>query len=228
MSKYKIIVDALSYRASSSINSKRVGTLKKGVVISVSTTKKVTEIQKSTKQKVSITWGKFNYNGKAYWCSINSKYVQKQTVDYGARVGSGAETLAKDIAKKKISHVPGAYWYSGKKVNCAVFVSYALYAAGCNPDKVLLNHTGKSLSNTNKIKHYEWHHPNCVYSKLPAKYKADGCVYGYASNVAIKYGNHIWSCNSTGKKYDEVSDIRHSSGYNFAHKVLIVGVPKKE
>lgn len=75
---------------------------------------------------------------------------------------------------------------------------------------------------------YTMERVNCVFQKLPEKYKNAGVVYVQDSNVCVSAGGgKIYSCNQSGKRYGEGGEaVLRSSGYPFTAKILYIIVPK--
>lgn len=179
-------------------------------------------------------WAKFISNKKYYYCAF--KYL-KRAEDYGAIVAKEVLPMAKLVVKNKAVHISGAYDYTGPKVNCSVFVSAVLQKAGVLPEGITVYHTSKNHKKTSigycvhnrlKVDHYSWHKTNQIYKKLSSTYKNPGCIYVYASSIAIvgKDG-YIYGCHSSGSKYTKLSMIKHTGNtYEYTAPILVVGVPK--
>lgn len=221
MTYYKTICD-LNYRTGPGIKYSKVGVLKKGAVVNVA--------------EIKSNWAKFESNKKYYYCSL--KYLKKAN-DYGAIVAKEILPMAKKVVSHKAAHTSGNYTYTDSKVNCSVFVSAILQKAGILPEGVTIYHTSKNHKKTTlgnivhnrlKVDHYTWHKTNAIYKKLPDKYKKRGCVYVYASSMAIlEKSGYIYGCHSTGSKYTKLSMIKHTKNtYEFTSPILAVGVPNIE
>ena len=219
MSYYKTITD-LNYRTGPGTNYTKVGVLKKGAVIKVASTKG--------------DWVKFESNKKYYYCS--RKYL-KPSVEWGLITSGYALPFAKQVVKNKSEHFRGRYTYKGSKINCSVFVSTILQRQGVLPEGVVIYHTSKDhrkksigdcVHNRLKVKHYTWHKTDKIYKHLPSTYKRRGCIYVYASSLAIKGDDHcIYGCHSSGRKYTKLSMIKHKKNtYEYTHPILVVGVPE--
>lgn len=165
--------------------------------------------------------------------------MEKKKTNYGRLVGAKVSPLAKRVVKNKSKHVSGSYDYKKKRINCSVFVSKVLQNAGLFPKGKTLYHTSKGhkkakihdcVVNRTKVKHYSWHKTHTTYKNLPKKYKKQGCIYVYASSIAIVGADgYIYGCHSSGHTYDKLSMIRHKKNtYEYTSDILVVGVPKNE
>ena len=213
----------LNYRTGPGANYTKVGVLQPGAVVPV--------------VLVKGKWAKFISNNKYYYCSF--KYL-RNTSDFGDIVSWHILPLAKDVVEHKAVHVSGRYdydKYEGERVNCSVFVSAILQKVGLLPKGTIIYHTAKDhrkstvgdcLHNRLKVKHYTWHKTNKTYKDLPSTYKRRGCIYVYASSMAIKGPDHyIYGCHSSGSKYTKLSMIQHKKNtYEFTSPILVVGVPE--
>lgn len=219
--KYKVI-KKLPYRTGPGKSYKKMGVLKKGTLISV--------VGSSGK------WIKFKKGNKLYFA--HSKNL-RPVVNYSALVGKHVLPLAKRVVTNKAKHESGAYTYKKGRINCSVFVSKVLQNAGVLKEGVTVYHTSKDhgkgvlndvVKNRTKVKHYAWHKTNHRYKNLPGKYKKAGCIYVYASSIAIVGGDgHIYGCHSSGKTYNKLSMIKHKGkDYEYTNNILAVGVPKTE
>jgi hypothetical protein len=219
--KYKTI-KKVNFRTGPGKSYKKVGVLKKGTSI--------TAVGRSGK------WVKFKKGNKLYFC--HSKNL-KEVKNYGRIVGAKVLPLAKRVVANKAKHESGAYTYKKHRINCSVFVSKVLQNAGVLKEGTTLYHTSKNHSkgsldavvkNRSKVKHYKWYKTNTLYKSLPKKWKKQGCVYVYASSVAIVGADgYIYGCHSSGKTYKKLSMIRHKGkSYEYTSRILAVGVPKTE
>lgn len=220
MSHYCKAKQNVNYRTGPGTKYKKVGVIKENDIVKVVGKKG--------------NWLKIEKNKKYFYTS--AKYYSL-AVDYGAEVAKLVKPIAETVVKNRAEHVSGAYRYTGKKVNCSVFVSAVLQEAGVLPKSTTLYHTSKNhkksrigdvVHNRKKVEHYTWHKTDKPYSKLPNSYKKKGTVYIYASSVAIKGEDGIiYGCHSSGKKYTNLSMIRHKNNgaYEYTHHILAVGVP---
>lgn len=209
----------VNYRTGPGAKYTKVGVLQPGAIVKV--------------VLVKGKWAKFVSNKKYYYCSF--KFL-KRVEDYGAIVAKEVLPMAKLVVKNKAVHIGGAYDYTGPKVNCSVFVSAILQKAGVLPEGVTVYHTSKNHKKTSvghcvhnrlKVDHYSWHKTNHIYKNLSSTYKKPGCVYVYASSMAIvgKDGC-IYGCHSSGSKYTKLSMIKHKKNtYEYESPILVIGVP---
>lgn len=159
-----------------------------------------------------------------------------RTINYQKMLADLCLPTAEKVISRKCVHTSGAYKFDGNKINCSVFVSCMLNAIGLLPDGITMAHTDKNkpktslincVTNTTKLKHFDWFEVNQKYADLDSKFKEPGCVYVYASSEAVKGYDGIYGCHSTGKTYTALSMIRHAKGtYEYTSNILWVGIPK--
>ena len=171
----------------------------------------------------------------AHWVDI----VYKKIYDEGCRHDHGAASTFEEISKKKI-------------INCVASASITYQQAGMLSKGKKLGHTQKTDGNIKQ--HYDsdnlkksiiksFTHPQnlkkgtCDFVKVMKKFeqmpkwlKQKGILYVQDSNICISAGKgHIYSCNSTGKKYGKgnVDVLRKGNkAYVFTSLILWAVVPR--
>ena len=135
-------------------------------------------------------------------------------------------------------------WKKHKKdydVACSVAVSYYLQAIGCLADGKCFSHTTSSKSKKNTKAKAMYGYKNLKNGKLspyigkkvadlPKKYKVEGAVFVYDSDIGVYTKlNKKWcvlSCNKSGLQTK--SKVVHRSGsYQYTQKVLYVFIPNE-
>lgn len=229
--KFKVTANALNARSKPSTNAKVISTLNLGQIVNV--------VRGKSKVVNGTKWYKIKLNSKKY-CWASSEYLKRITPKYRALVLQKAKQVYRTIINVGCRHASGAKTLAQiktKKVTtCATAVSVALQEAGVLRKGTLVSHTkrmgsskaikkkntiGKAISGTSNLISgtYKIVKIGKTFGHMPAKYKKQGNVLVYDSNIAIiKDADSIYSCNDGGSqkrngKY--VNNIVSSHGKNY-------------